>query len=817
MSDKESTLSSLQAIRAKLQQLQMQQHQAPTEHRKHKEQNNEASHTNSFSTPSSTEHSETGLLSYQNTATRSLHLPEREQLLSNPEPAQLKGFSVKQPSKSQWQGIHRASDTASGLSQGQMSGRSGASTLLNTSTNRTADLTDRSLSSSLHVADYVSSSGLGKEANHRKVVGLSSKTANQERPPCERVPVHSGKFSEGSHSAAHIGPEQKPQLSQLMGRSNNQNTDEFEFKVPKHASGYTDSQMELGPSTGNLSTDDMSVTDLPSFTHPSSASKQHSMRHTNSTPDMRSSASKFSSSQLKLRSLGNLGMPMRVRKHQQQQHPVALLSEEKEDDSDLINSFKPLNPSSHIATGRFASLASSGYHSDMTITTENSIPDQPAISANKNLSLTAGSEVAELKAVSKPVESKNHAPLSSHLPSSVSTARPLQGVPPVMSTPSCKGPQIQPAVLHTPSGEAIDTVTVNGEQYCVLKKVGRGGSAQVYMVLDANKNIRALKVVDLEGAGPEVVDGFRNEIRLLQRLQYCDSVIKMFNFELNKKLNCLYVVLEFGETDLSGFFSTRAKQGQGLDPTLIKFYWREMLRAVNALHKEGVIHSDLKPANFMLVAGNLKLIDFGIANTLQQDKTSVLKESRVGTPSYMSPEAIMAACDDGADDSMEEKENESQAQPKYKVGVRSDVWSLGCILYNMVYGRTPFQHIKNNMAKLQAITNPAVPIKFPDLPDPHVMDVLKKCLRREVKSRATTAELLAHPYLTNGDKQSEECHTPPAKVARRPPPAQGSTPLESRRLQELLRSQLAQGSSPGTASAVSRVVGMLQKLESGKH
>lgn len=57
--------------------------------------------------------------------------------------------------------------------------------------------------------------------------------------------------------------------------------------------------------------------------------------------------------------------------------------------------------------------------------------------------------------------------------------------------------------------------------------------------------------------------------------------------------------------------------------------------------------------------------------------------------------------------------------------MRSDVWSLGCILYNMVYGRTPFQHIKNNMAKLQAITNPTCTIKFPDIPDPHLMDVLK--------------------------------------------------------------------------------------------
>lgn len=70
----------------------------------------------------------------------------------------------------------------------------------------------------------------------------------------------------------------------------------------------------------------------------------------------------------------------------------------------------------------------------------------------------------------------------------------------------------------------------------------------------------------------------------------------------------------------------------------------------------------------MLVAGNLKLIDFGIANALQQDKTSVLKDTRVGTPSYMSPEAIMAACDDGADDSFSDKENvDKNARPKYKV------------------------------------------------------------------------------------------------------------------------------------------------------
>lgn len=107
-------------------------------------------------------------------------------------------------------------------------------------------------------------------------------------------------------------------------------------------------------------------------------------------------------------------------------------------------------------------------------------------------------------------------------------------------------------------------------------------------------------------------------------------------------------------------------------------------------HFTGIIHSDLKPANFMLVAGNLKLIDFGIANALQQDKTSVLKDSRVGTPSYMSPEAIMAACDDAGDDSADEKENFSNPRPKYKVTL--SLLSFGATPPNDCQGRCPGLH-----------------------------------------------------------------------------------------------------------------------------
>ncbi len=95
--------------------------------------------------------------------------------------------------------------------------------------------------------------------------------------------------------------------------------------------------------------------------------------------------------------------------------------------------------------------------------------------------------------------------------------------------------------------------------------------------------------------------------------------------------------MELGETDLNKVLKSYESD---MPLATIVSYWHQMLTAVKCIHDNGVIHSDLKPANFLLVNGRLKLIDFGIASNISMDATSVIKFSQTGTLNYISPEAL---------------------------------------------------------------------------------------------------------------------------------------------------------------------------------
>uniref|UniRef100_A0A1B6C184 Protein kinase domain-containing protein n=1 Tax=Clastoptera arizonana TaxID=38151 RepID=A0A1B6C184_9HEMI len=297
--------------------------------------------------------------------------------------------------------------------------------------------------------------------------------------------------------------------------------------------------------------------------------------------------------------------------------------------------------------------------------------------------------------------------------------------------------------FHIPTGVSSrmnQTLYVNGRPYTILSTLGKGGSSEVYQVLDpTTSNLMAVKCVDLNTVDQSIANGYLNEIALLSRLQGCATVIKMFAHEYVKENKMLYVVMEKGDTDLSRLIRDINKTAK-ISMSMIIYYWTEMLTAVRDIHEKGIIHSDLKPANFLLVSGRLKLIDFGIASSIQGDMTSVQKESTTGTWNYMSPEAFR---------------NSGGSGQGIKITYRSDVWSLGCILYNLIYGKTPFSHITHTWNKLQAIADPNHQIDFPAIDIPPVLDqALKSCFHRDPKQRPTVKQLLNMPYHATVDKMS---------------------------------------------------------------
>ncbi|XP_061676567.1 dual specificity protein kinase Ttk isoform X2 [Syngnathoides biaculeatus] len=290
-----------------------------------------------------------------------------------------------------------------------------------------------------------------------------------------------------------------------------------------------------------------------------------------------------------------------------------------------------------------------------------------------------------------------------------------------------------------------ETIMIKSKRFFILKMIGRGGSSKVYQVLDEKKQLFAVKYVNLEEADAQTAESYKNEIEHLNHLQqYSDQIIKLYDYEITN--NYIYMVMECGNLDLNTWLRNRMT----VNPLERKFYWKNMLEAVHTIHKHGIVHSDLKPANFVIVNASLKLIDFGIANRIQPDVTSIMKDSQVGTLNYMPPEAI--------------KDTSSQhGKGCSKISPKGDVWSLGCILYCMTYRKTPFQSITNQIAKLHAIIDSCHKIEFPDISEKDLLDVLKRCLVRNPRERISIVELLEHPYLQLKAPGSPEPGTNPER------------------------------------------------------
>lgn len=178
--------------------------------------------------------------------------------------------------------------------------------------------------------------------------------------------------------------------------------------------------------------------------------------------------------------------------------------------------------------------------------------------------------------------------------------------------------------------------------------------------------------MNLDG-DPQVIDGYLNETKLLAKLQGNINVVALYDYQHVPEKRQLIMVMEKGDSDLHKILQSYKSD---IPQHELMRYWYEMLQCVNYIHKNGVIHSDLKPANFLMINGRLKLIDFGIASTIGGESTSIIKFSQAGTFNYISPESLTDTSSDGSPAT-------NNHQPKIKV--HSSFNRKGTKKYNKFY------------------------------------------------------------------------------------------------------------------------------------
>ena len=270
--------------------------------------------------------------------------------------------------------------------------------------------------------------------------------------------------------------------------------------------------------------------------------------------------------------------------------------------------------------------------------------------------------------------------------------------------------------LETPK----ETLTVGStftERYQIIEKLGEGGMGMVYKALDKEiKENIALKVLNPEiAADVQTIDRFRNELKFARKISH-ENVCRMYDF--NKEEKTYFISMEYvsGE-DLR----TTMRRVGPLSTGKTIFIAKQICEGLAVAHQLGVIHRDLKPQNIMIDReGNVRIMDFGIARSVKAEdltRTGVM----IGTPNYMSPEQAAAE----------------------KVDYRTDIYSIGAILFEMVTGHVPFKGDTPLSVALKHKTEPPPdPREFNNQISKELSAVILKCLRKNRDKRFQNAKEL---------------------------------------------------------------------------
>ncbi|HSL43397.1 MAG TPA: serine/threonine-protein kinase [Anaerolineales bacterium] len=252
--------------------------------------------------------------------------------------------------------------------------------------------------------------------------------------------------------------------------------------------------------------------------------------------------------------------------------------------------------------------------------------------------------------------------------------------------------------------------------YRIMNQVGKGGMATVYKAYQASVDrYVAIKVLPSQLAeSKEFAARFQQEARIIAKLEH-PHILPVFDY--GESDGVAYFVMRYLE---AGTLKDKMETGRPLPLSEIDRIFTQLTDALSYAHSQGIVHRDLKPANALIDShGNIFLTDFGIAKLLESASPRLTQTDAImGTPAYISPE-------------------QARSHP---VDQRSDIYSLGIILYEMVTGSVPFMAETPLAVLFKHISDP-LPLPSsakPDIP-PSIEQVVLKALAKDPRDRFATA------------------------------------------------------------------------------
>lgn len=281
-------------------------------------------------------------------------------------------------------------------------------------------------------------------------------------------------------------------------------------------------------------------------------------------------------------------------------------------------------------------------------------------------------------------------------------------------------------VCHTP--KSYDNVMHVGLRKVTFKwqrgnKIGEGQYGKVYTCINVDTGeLMAMKEIRFQPNDHKTIKETADELKIFEGIKH-PNLVRYFGVELHREE--MYIFMEYCDEG-----TLEEVSRLGLQEHVIRLYSKQITTAIHVLHEHGIVHRDIKGANiFLTSSGLIKLGDFGCSVKLRNNTQTMPGEvnSTLGTAAYMAPEVITRAKGEGH-------------------GRAADIWSLGCVLIEMVTGKRPWHEYEHNfqiMYKVGMGHKPPIPEKL----STEGKDFLGHCLESEPKRRWTASTLLDHPFV----------------------------------------------------------------------